>query len=108
MRCSKFVVPPFVALATVIVGISCSSEGTGEGEAVARPKNVSETAKPIPPTLTSITYDSPYNNKFKWNVENIFWVNGTSLTGATLDNLTGTIGTAKDPVTWTPFSVVSN
>lgn len=59
-------------------------------------------------SVTGITYVSPHKNNFKYKVENQFYLNGTGLKGATLDDLKGTIANGSHQIDWTNIGVVDN
>jgi hypothetical protein len=59
-------------------------------------------------TITGITHDGPFANKFKYKWLNTFYINGSGLLGADLDDLEGSVQDGARPVIWTDFGVLDN
>lgn len=57
---------------------------------------------------TGITHISPSTRKFKLNQANQFYIDGTGLAGASLDDIEGTITSGNHIVAWNDVSVLDN
>lgn len=59
-------------------------------------------------STNTVTYVAPDSRKFKYKYLNIFYINGVDLSGASLDDLSGTVEGGARPIVWTDFGVLDN